>query len=340
MFIIDVTLSKFCDLIPVERFSAMAKRQGGLELPPNSLIEQTHHLANFVLPAAKRVAAHLLTQRVLYADETTHRMLEGHKTSSWYVWGFSDGQNVVFEHQPTRSGEVASDVLTASKCEVLVSDVFSGYSKAVRLVNDRRDLLSHLSGARLKPVISSYCNAHARRKFHEARKNFKKESLWFIERYKDIYAIEKQVKKSTDPKRRQSLRMSMHPIFQDMKFQAQNDQIGVSKHSALGKAISYFLKNYESFIIPVWDHEVQLDNNAQERAFRNPVVGRKTWYGTHSVRGAQTATIHLTLIESCRLSLVNPREYYAELVKRLHRDDPPITPYEYSLIQSQTQTAH
>jgi len=90
-------------------------------------------------------------------------------------------------------------------------------------------------------------------------------------------------------------------MVQDMKYQAEQDKRGISKHSALGKAIGYFLKNYENLIIPVWDPGVPLDNNSQERTFRNPVIGRKTWYGTDSVRGAQSASVLLTLTESCKM---------------------------------------
>ena len=41
-----------------------------------------------------------------------------------------------------------------------------------------------------------------------------------------------------------------------------------------------------------------IDNNPQERLLRNPVIGRKTWYGTHSKLGAETAAILFSLVES------------------------------------------
>ena len=47
-FIIDVSVSKYCDLIPIERYASIAKRQGFQGLPPNSLIELTHYLAEFL----------------------------------------------------------------------------------------------------------------------------------------------------------------------------------------------------------------------------------------------------------------------------------------------------
>jgi transposase len=45
--IIDATLSKFCYLIPIERYIQMAFRNGLEGLPPQSVIGLTHNLADF-----------------------------------------------------------------------------------------------------------------------------------------------------------------------------------------------------------------------------------------------------------------------------------------------------
>lgn len=45
--ILDVALSKYCDLIPIERYVQMAARSGLPKLPANSLYDLTHKLAFF-----------------------------------------------------------------------------------------------------------------------------------------------------------------------------------------------------------------------------------------------------------------------------------------------------
>src|SRR5580692_2111257 len=87
--IVDVALSKYCDLIPIGRYAAMAARGGVKDLPPQSLIELTHSFADFVSGAYARIKQGVLASRVLHADETPHRMLEGSDKKSWYLWGFS-----------------------------------------------------------------------------------------------------------------------------------------------------------------------------------------------------------------------------------------------------------
>jgi transposase len=39
---IDVAMTKYCDLVPIERYSKMAEREGLKGVPPQSLIESTH----------------------------------------------------------------------------------------------------------------------------------------------------------------------------------------------------------------------------------------------------------------------------------------------------------
>jgi hypothetical protein len=62
---------------------------------------------------------------------------------------------------------------------------------------------------------------------------------------------------------------------------------------------------------------------------RNHVIGRKTWYGTHSKKGAETAAILFTIVESCKLVGVNPRKYFENLVQDLLSGKNPYTPNEY-----------
>lgn len=75
--ILDVVLSKYCDLIPIERYVQMASCGGLLGLPPNSLIDLTHKFSNFVKEVYRLIKGEVLKARVLHADETPHRMLEG-----------------------------------------------------------------------------------------------------------------------------------------------------------------------------------------------------------------------------------------------------------------------
>lgn len=317
----DVALSKYCDLIPIERYAAMAARQGLPGLPPQSLIEATHNLADFVKPAHEQVREEILQSKVLHADETPHRMLEGATSSNWHLWGFSNSKASFFDIRDTRSGDVASDLLNLSKCEFLVSDVFSGYAKAVRETNKVRKEQA------LPTVQNVYCNAHARRKFRDAREKFP-EAKYFVDGYKEIYQLEGQIPEQP-PDETIRLRSEMTPIFEALRLKALDDFARYPSKSSMGKALKYFLNNYQELTLFTKNIELPIDNNPQERLLRNPVIGRKTWYGTHSKRGSETAAILFSLVESCKLNKINPREYFQRLVSDMLDGKPPFTPASF-----------
>jgi transposase len=320
--IIDIAMSKYCDLLPIERYRAMAERLGFPGLPANSLIESTHYLADFVKDAVQNVKTEVLSSRVLMADETPHRMLEGSEKSSWYLWGFSNDRACYFECKDTRSGDVAFDLLKEGKCEVLVSDVYSGYGKAVRITNEQKALKGE------KPMVNAYCNAHARRKFKECEQDFGDVIDLFLDDYKKIYSIEARCKRAGLSEISQ-IRQDMLPIFDQIKLRAESQIDRYSSKSSLSKACRYFLTNFEGLTLFISNPDVPIDNNAQERALRSPVIGRKTWLGTHSQKGAETAAKLFTLVESCKLNKVNPRAYFKFLVNELHMKREALTPWQF-----------
>jgi transposase len=324
--ILDVALSKYCDLIPIERYSAMASRAGLFDLPPHSLIELTHDLADFVSPAYELVKDEVLDDRVMRADETPHKMLEGSDIKSWYLWGFSTRTACYFECHDTRSGDVASDILINAKCEILVSDVYSGYGKAVRLANEVR------AKENRSKIQNANCNAHARRYFFKARNSYTRDAEVYLDHYHEIYKIEDSIKGKGPPEILKA-RAEMKSRFEAMKAKAVEDLNKFPNGSKLATAMGYFLKNYDGFTLFLRHYDVPIDNNSQEGLLRSPVVGRKTWYGTHSERGARTAAILFSLVESCKLIDVNPREYFKNLVQDLLAGKKTHTPKEFKDLQ-------
>jgi len=318
--IVDVALSKYCDLIPVERYVQMATRSGVEGLPANSLIQGTHNLANFLNPVYKKIKLEIMNSKVLHADETPHRMLEGDKKSNWYLWGFSSSKSSYFEARDTRSGSVAAEIIKNSTCEYLVSDVFSGYSKAVTDSNNYR------RENKLPLIMNLYCNAHARRKFKESELSFPKESKFFIWCYRKIYRLEEL---KDDPGRRK-LQVFYYKIMEQRGLKIRSSY---SLKSSLVKAIDYFIKNFYELTYYLKSRDLPIDNNSQERLMRNPVIGRKTWYGTHSRQGAETNAVLFSLVESCKINKINPREYFREIVHAIHERKEIFTPNEYSLNQ-------
>ena len=89
--------------------------------------------------------------------------------------------------------------------------------------------------------------------------------------------------------------------------------------SSLEKAIGYLDNHWKGLTHFVENPEVWLDNNATERALRAPILGRKNHYGSKSKRGMKAAAIFYSLIETCRVLDVNPREYLRAALRHLKK---------------------
>lgn len=320
--IIDVVASKYCDLIPIERYVAMAARSGLKDLPPQSLIELTHQFAQFAKPVYELIKQEIRESRVLHADETPHKMLEGSETKSWYLWGFSTARVCFLECHDTRSGDVASDLLKNSKCEVLITDVYSGYGKAIRVSNLFRQSQSK------KSIQNANCNAHARRYFIKAL-NAYPEARYYLDQYHDIYQLESEAR-GRPPDEILRIRNQMREKFEEMLKLATSQMPNYPGQLKFAKALNYFVENYEGLTLFLDHADVAIDNNLQERLLRSHVVGRKTWYGTHSERGAETAAIIFSIIETCKLNQVNPREYLEKLAQDMLLGQKPYTPKHFA----------
>ena len=121
----------------------------------------------------------------------------------------------------------------------------------------------------------------------------------------------------------------MRSRFEAMKKRAMEELPRYPNKNKYRKALNYFLENYEGLTYFLDHADVPIDNNGAERLLRSHVVGRKTWYGTHSERGAKTAAILFTLVETCKLNGVNPREYFKNLAEDLLLGKNPYTPKDF-----------
>jgi transposase len=322
-FIIEAALSKFYYLMPAERYAGMISHGGLKDFPPQLVLAAQHYLAEFLRVVYVRIRKYIQSRILLHADETTHKMLERTDVASWYLWAFSAPGAYYFEIHPTRSSEVAIDFLKAAVCVFLMSDVYVGYERAIRIVNEFR------RSQGLQELIALFCNSHCRRRFIEAAVSYPEESQYFIDQYARIYTLEAELKNLKDQKSRIEKRAEMKPYFESMATMGNQLRSHYSGQSTLVTAINYLLNNYDGLTRFLEDPDLPIDNNVAERQLRSPVIGRKTWSGTHSERGVETTEILFTIMQTCRLLKINPREYLTAVTQSILSGGEPFTPSDY-----------
>ena len=79
--------------------------------------------------------------------------------------------------------------------------------------------------------------------------------------------------------------------------------------SGWGRLVSYLRGLWKGLTRFLNDPHISLDNNVTERGLRGVVLRRKDHYGSRSRRGTVVAALFYSLIESAKLSDVEPKRY-------------------------------
>jgi transposase len=91
----------------------------------------------------------------------------------------------------------------------------------------------------------------------------------------------------------------------------------LSPRSETAQAIDYLLRCWALFSRFLKHGRICLSNNAAERALRGIAVGRRNWTFCGSDTGGHRAAVVYTLIESCKLSGVDPKAWLADVLARI-----------------------
>jgi hypothetical protein len=106
-------------------------------------------------------------------------------------------------------------------------------------------------------------------------------------------------------------------LWAALKTRAEELRPRVLPQSTLGKAVSYFLDEYEALVGYLRDGRFEIDNNLVENDIRPTAVGRKRWlFIGHPHAGWRSAVIY-SLIVSCRRRGINPETYLTDVLRRL-----------------------
>lgn len=312
-FAVHVAENKYLDHLPLER-QVRAMARGGLIIDSQTLWDQIDTLARHLQPTYEALLKQALEAGVIFADETRWQMMTKEGSCRWWTWCVASNEIATYRIFSNRSQKAAEKMLGEYE-RVVMTDGYATYDALVK--NSRKTT----------KLTIAHCWAHVRRKFIEAEDAYPELSEPVIKMIKDLYAVEKKIPRIApdlpEAERRKLLELKhkirqqeSRPIIDKLREWAYDNLPKVLPKSKMGKALHYMLKLWRGLIVFLDNPEVPLDNNAAERALRGVVVGRKNHYGSRSKRGTVVSAIFYTLMETAKLSGVDPRTYLREAATR------------------------
>jgi transposase len=303
-------VSKYTDHMPLHRLQRAYERQGCF-LHRSTLSDWLGACAGLLRPLYDLMVRVVLQSRVIHTDDTPVKLQElgTHLLSTARLWAYlGDAAHPynVFDFTVNHKRDGPQRFL-ANYQGYLQADAFSGYDGL------------YLPGPRTAQarIIEVACNAHARRKFYEARGSDALRSHQALAYYRQLYELERQGKDFSDAQRLQMRQDLAVPILGQFRTWLEAQRRDVLPKSPMAEAIGYALNNWEALRRYTEAGFLAIDNNAAEREMKRIAVGRKNWLTVGSPRGGQTAAVLFSFTSTCQRLGVEPWAYLQDVLTRL-----------------------
>ena len=304
---------KFLNHQPYERQRREMNRQN-LDVPVSTMCRLERgvciHLGD-VYEEIKKDILFNVPHLAVGIDET--RWLILNKTdSNGYLWVLSNAAGSFYKFEPTRSGEIAKELLQGFK-GAGVSDKYIGYMQFL----DKPD------------VTWGFCLAHARRDFISLQNTYPKDCLEVLEIMDKVFEIEHLAKTYKELAVLRETKSA--PLMNELKEILLKKRDKFFNSEEMSKAIGYVLSNFKEFTNFLTDVRLPVSNNESERAMRQSVLGRKNYHGSKTIDGADQAAIMFTVVETCKKAQLDPKDYIKYVIQMNNKGETPKTPLKYAL---------
>jgi transposase len=288
-----------------------------VQLDRSTLADWVGRAAFLLRPVHDRLLQHLKGSAKLFADETTAPVLDPGrgrtKTGQLFVyarddrpWGGSDPPGVVYLYAPDRTAARPLAHLSGF-AGVLQVDGYSGY----RALAERGD------------VQLAFCWAHVRRRFYElAAADPAPIAREALARIGALYRIENEIRGRSAAERCAVRQAQSRPVLEALAPWLRDKLQLISQKSKLAEAIRYALARWEGLTRFVTDGRIEIDSNVVERAIRPIALTRKNALFAGSDGGAEHWAVVASLIETCKLTGVEPHAYLADVITRIVNGHP------------------
>jgi transposase len=308
-----VLLEKFWLQRPLSRVALSFGLQG-LEVSEGTLSSGLKRLTKLFAPLYNAIRHQSRTASHWQMDETHWQVftdLMGKANHKWWLWVAETSDTTLFTLDPTRSAKVPMKHLAGIENGVVTCDRYSGYQPLQE-----------------QGILLSYCWAHVRRDFIKLKDGYPRlrrfANTW-IERIDLLFHYNKHRASSAEADR--EIGNLCYIMDKEVKRLVKRKDLHDDARSVLVSLQKHWI-GLTLFL----DHPIlPLDNNASERALRNPVVGRKCYYGSRSIWSGCLAAMLFSLFSTLVKNRIDPYQYLLAYLKACakNKGKPPtdITPF-------------
>ena len=305
-----VLLNKFHYCQPTNRL-VNQYAELGFPISPGSIAGGLKRLKNLFEPVYDALYIRQMTEDRFHNDESSWKVfetVEGKIGNRWWLWVSRSASVVFFQIAPGRGADVPVEHFKNIENQkiIVICDRYSAYKSLAR---------------QLDFIILAFCWAHVRRDFLDAEKKYPDLEKWvafWIEKIAELYHINNLRRKEFDQKlplqwQPSSFKEQHEKLVEKMAAIAEERDAFIETHnpdSDLLTNVKYkiltSLQNHWKGLRVFVDHpEVPMDNNNGESSIRNPVTGRKNFYGSGSLWSSQLAAIMFSIFQTIALCGLN-----------------------------------
>lgn len=189
------------------------------------------------------------------------------------------------------------------------------------------------------------CSAHSRRKYYEYTLSDPDDPdcQAVLDIYRDLYIIESIIANKSAAERLAARRKQSKPLIKKLRKVLIGLQGKFQPTNGLMEAVSYTLNHWLALTRFLKDPDLNIDNNACERAIKAFVLTRKNFLFVGSDEGGRAAAILLSFIATCDMQGIDPIAYLSDVFSRMNsmkvRDLPSLLPDRWAQAQKQKKVS-
>jgi transposase len=304
----QVIVAKFGDHLPLNRQEKIFRRMG-VALPRQTMCDWMAQCAALLDPLYERAKKLVLASKVVQTDDTPVKVLDRSlpKTRTGRIWpylGDSDHPAVVYDYTPTRERAGPEKFLKGYR-GYLQADAYSAYD--------------HFFTAPRRGLVEVGCWAHTRRHFHDALETDQARMGAVLALIARLYAVEKMARERgiRGEERRILREQGSVPVLGQLHNYLLRIRQELLPRSVAGQAAAYALNHWTALNRYCEDGDLEIDNNAAERAQRGIAVGRNNWTFFGSDNGGRTAAVLRTFVATCERVKIDPWVWFRDVLARI-----------------------